>query len=117
MDDKMTYEELLQEYEDLQQIHHQALHEMADAAQIIKSYEFLQEVYDRENKMLRRIVTLAEDMCTADEFASFVRKRARLQQAIYEFRAHVEKHSCSDRCELTTVSPSWVVKRNPMSVN
>ncbi len=114
---KKNYEQLKQEHEELQAIHHQALHELADAVQIIKSYEFLQDAYIHENKTLKRIVALAEDLCSTRSSTTFMRKRARLQQAIYEFMASNEGAGNTSDSELGHVSPELLLQDNPLSIN
>jgi len=79
-------QELQNEYRELEQIHHQALHELADAAQIIKSYEYLDTRQQQETVLLKRIVQSADELCYACESLSFNEKRKELIRAIHEYR-------------------------------
>lgn len=71
----------------MQKIHHQALHELAGAAQIIKSYEFLLEEYEEENHALRGIMKLAEELVNAPDSESFLAKKTKLLKALARFHA------------------------------
>jgi len=85
-------EETLEErFEALQKIHHQALHELSGAAQIIKSFEFLLDDYEQENESLHSILSLVEDLCTSNDFETFLAKRTKLLKAIARFRSRVQK--------------------------
>lgn len=74
-------------YRALEQIHHQALHELADAVQIIKSYEFLHKIVESENALLRVVVARAEELFALDDFGAFYDKAAELRQAMQEYHA------------------------------
>ena len=79
-------ETLQEKFKALQKIHHQALHELADAVQIIKSYEFLHKLIKSENEQLLAIVARTEELLTAEDFSAFYANAADLNKIIQEYR-------------------------------
>ncbi len=73
---------LLGQYDELKKIHYKTLHELADAAQIIRSYEFLEKMYKRENHLLENILASAQELCAAPDVATLIERKTSLQQAI-----------------------------------
>lgn len=84
---KRMHRGLMQKYEELEQFHHKALHELADAAQIIKSYEYLEKRHKRERELLERVLVHADSLLNAKDFESFKKRRAELLQTIQEYKA------------------------------
>lgn len=83
----MKFRELQQEYRELEEIHHKALHELADAAQIIKSYEYLDRRRQSETTLLKKIAQSAHEFCDVADFVSFKEKRKALIWALHEYQA------------------------------
>lgn len=97
-----TMPETLQaKYKALQTIHHQALHELADAVQIIKSYEFLHKLMKGENEQLRAIVARTEKLLAAEDFSAYYDNAADLNKIIREY--HIQQHGSLDE-QLNAVS-------------
>lgn len=97
-------ETLQEKFKALQKIHHQALHELADAVQIIKSYEFLHKLIKSENKQLLAIVARTEELLAAEDFSAFYANAADLNKIIQEYRTQQhgspdEQAECSLSCE------------------
>lgn len=84
---------LLEKYEALQEIHHQALHELAEAAQKIKFYDYLEKIYRQENELLENVLVEAEKVCQAADFETFQQRRADLERAIQKFKNLKEQNS------------------------
>ena len=76
-----------EKYQELQNIHHKVLHELADAAQIIKSYEYLEKRYKEENALLEKVLTNADKLSKSRDFESFKKKKTNLKQAIQEYKS------------------------------
>ncbi|RMF64611.1 MAG: hypothetical protein D6743_09110 [Calditrichaeota bacterium] len=85
----MSQQGLEKKYAELKKIHYQALHELADAAQIIKSYEYLERQYKRENALLHNVLATANQLCETNEMEAFLKKRADLIRAIQKYRASI----------------------------
>lgn len=79
-------QEWRRKYRELEKIHHQALHELSDAAQIIKSYEYLDRRQQQEATLLQKIVERADDLCGVRDFSTFKEKRMDLIRLIHEYR-------------------------------
>ena len=84
---KAPHQGLQEKYAELKKIHHKALHELADAAQIIKSYEFLEKQYKKENALLQKVLTNANKICEVSSYESFMKKRVALIRAIQEYKS------------------------------
>jgi len=78
---------IIEQYRELRDIHHKVLHELADAAQIIKSYEYLQERYKEENALLENVLANADKLSKSTNLESFKKKKTNLQQAIQEYES------------------------------
>ncbi len=117
MADKSNSADRDQEFLEMQEMYHQVLHELADAVQIIRSYEFLQQAYSNESDALRDIADMADDLCTARNFTSFIRKRAILKQALADYQAKAQAENGADYCEFAAVNPRWFPRKHTMSVN
>ncbi|NIR47773.1 hypothetical protein GWO43_04905 [candidate division KSB1 bacterium] len=88
---KATRKAIKQEYEELKKFHHKTLHELADAAQIIKSFEYLENRYRNEHELLENVMHEAEKVCEAQDTESFKKAKADLQEAIRQYKSIVRK--------------------------
>lgn len=84
---------LLEKYEALKEIHHQALHELAEAAQKIKFYDYLEKSYRQEIDVLECVLAEAEKVCQTTNLEDFQEKRVGLEFAIRKFKTLKEQDS------------------------
>lgn len=77
-------------YLELQEIHYKILHELADAARIIKSYEYLEKKYKKENALLENVMSNADKLRHAKDPDSFQRQKNDLERAIQAYKASKE---------------------------
>ena len=78
---------ITEKYQELRDIHHKVLHELADAAQIIKSYEYLEKKYKEEKALLENVLANADKLSESTNLESFKEKKTNLQQAIQEYKS------------------------------
>ena len=83
----MICQGLFEQYESLKKFHYKTLHELAGAAQIIKSYEFLERTHKREQQMLENVVRAAERLCETNDFSTLLDQRAELKDAVLIYRS------------------------------
>ena len=103
---KTAPRDLHEKLESLKKIHYQALHELADAVQIIKSYEFLQKLYEDENNHLKKICALAEDLCKTNAKGN-ARKKTELERAILEYKKFKNSPFQSDVDDFHNFKSFW----------
>ena len=72
------------------------MHELAGAAQIIKSYEFLQREYQAENEALKEVYSFAEELCKVDDFEAFLASKTRLLKAIVRYKVSRQARLVND---------------------
>jgi len=84
---KKQQEIITETYRELQDSHHKVLHELADAAQIIKSYEYLEKKYKEENAFLENVLANADKLSKSRNFQSFKKRKTNLQHAIEEYKS------------------------------
>lgn len=84
---KKQHPNITEKYRELQDIHHKVLHELADAAQIIKSYEYLEKRYKEENTVLEKVLANADKLSKSRNFQSFKKRKTNLKQAIQEYKS------------------------------
>lgn len=77
---------LVKKFEELESFHHKTLHELADAAQIIKSYEYLEKQHQEELELLEKVLAQAEALCDSKDFETFRQNRVHLLRAIQKYR-------------------------------
>ncbi len=78
---------ITEKYRELLDIHNKVLHELADAAQIIKSYEYLEKKYKEENALLENVLANADKLSKSTNLESFKKKKTNLKQAIQEYKS------------------------------
>ncbi len=79
---------ITEEFRELRDIHHKVLHELADAAQIIKSYEYLEKRYKEENALLENVLANADKLSKSRNLESFNKRKTNLKQAILEYKSN-----------------------------
>ena len=84
---KKQHTNITEKYRELRDIHHKVLHELADAAQIIRSYEYLEKRYKEENALLEKILANADRLSKSRNFRSFKKRKTNLAQAIQEYKS------------------------------
>ncbi len=84
---KKQHANIKEKYRELQDLHHKVLHELADAAQIIRSYEYLEKRYKEENALLENVLANADKLSKSKDFESFKKKKTNLKQAIQEYKS------------------------------
>ena len=85
---------ITEKYRELRDIHHKVLHELADAAQIIKSYEYLEKKHKEENALLENVLANADKLSKSTNLESFEKKKTNLQQAIQEYKSIKSNFRC-----------------------
>ena len=78
---------ITEKYQELRDIHHKVLHELADAAQIIKSYEYLEKRSKEESALLENVLANADKLSKSRNFQSFNKRNTNLKQAIREYKS------------------------------
>lgn len=91
---KRQNENITEKYRELRNIHHKVLHELADAAQIIKSYEYLEKRYREENALLENVLANADKLSKSTNLESFKKKKTNLKQAIQEYKSIKSNFRC-----------------------
>ncbi len=85
---------ITEKYRELRNIHHKVLHELATAAQIIKSYEYLEKKYKEEKALLENVLANADKLSESTNLESFKEKKTNLQQAIQEYKSIKSDFRC-----------------------
>ena len=84
---KKQQENITEKYQELRDIHHKVLHELADAAQIIKSYKYLEKRYKEESALLENVLANADKLSKSRNFQSFNKRKTNLKQALQEYKS------------------------------
>lgn len=113
----MSHQGLLAKYESLKKIHYQALHELADAAQMIKSYDFLHNQYKQENALLKKVFACANGLCNEDDSESFDEKKADLKRAIQEYLSRTGSNLSPEYDVHISSEGNWVMRPKSISAN
>jgi len=76
---------ILNKYEELKRFHYRTLHELADAAQVLKSCEFLRKTDRQEIAKLRCVLDSARAVCQSEDTNSLLERKKTLQKVIAEY--------------------------------
>lgn len=79
-------QELHEKYHALKETYHKALHKLTEAAQMIKSYEYLEKRQKQETELLKKIAENAHELCDVNNFSAFREKRKQLMRKIHEYK-------------------------------
>jgi|GEM_PF-2937178 len=78
---------MLKKYEELKRFHYRTLHELASAAQAIRTCEFLEKSHRQEIDRLQCVFASAKAFCQSEEPSLLMERREALRKAVAEYEA------------------------------